>query len=127
MKIAKQARAHRPSLPTIRVSPDVECRAREWRLIHRMARNTPAENRRLGKEIARQRHCLRHMLGEVRRYARRIARLNPAERQAIRQLQDSPFYVGPGAASALQRDDPYERRDSDDLDWLFEDDEAGGG
>lgn len=124
MKIAKQCRTHRPSLPTIRFSPDVDCRARESRLIHQMARNTPTENRRLGKVIARQRHCLRHMLGEVRRYARRIARLRPTERQAIRQLQDSPFYVGLGAASALQRDEPDDTSDIDDLDWLFDDEDG---
>lgn len=124
MKIAKQARAHRPSLPTIRFNRDVECRARELRLIHQMARNTSTENPRLAKVIARQRHCLRQTLGEVRRYARRIARLSPPERQAIRQLQDSPFYVGLGAASALQRDYP-DSRHRDDLDWLFDDAEAG--
>ncbi len=87
-------------------------------------KTTKSQNRRLAKVIARQRHCLRQTLGEVRRYARRIARLSPPERQAIRQLQDSPFYVGLGAASALQRDYP-DSRHRDDLDWLFDDAEAG--
>lgn len=125
MKIAKQPRAPRTALPTeIHFRADIDLRARESRLIHQMARNSPMENRRLGKEIARQRHRLRHALGMVRRYARGIARLSPSERQAIRHLQDSPFYVGLGAASALLRDDPEEMDDSDDFDWLFED-EAG--
>lgn len=125
MKIAKQPRTPRTSTPTNHISPSIECRARESRLIHQMARNSPTENRRLGKVIARQRHCLRQTLGEVRRYARRIARLSPPERQAIRQLQDSPFYVGLGAASALLRDNPDKTRDRDDLDWLFDGAEAG--
>lgn len=125
MKTAKHHPPHCPPLATeISFRPEVQYRARESRLIHQMARNTPAENRRLGKAIARQRHRLRHALSMARRYARRIARLSPPEQQAIRQLQDSPFYVGLGAASALQRDDTDEPGDIDDLDWLFEDEEV---
>lgn len=126
MKTAKNHLPHRTPLPTeIHFRPDVEFRARESRLIHQMARNTPAENWRLDKEIARQRHRLRHALGVVRRYARSIARLSLSEQQAIRQLQESPFYVGLGAASALQRDDTDEMNDIDDLDWLFDEEEVG--
>lgn len=125
MKIAKQYRAPRTALPTeISFRPDVDYRARESRLIHQMARNSPTENRRLGKAIARQRHRLRHALGMVRRYARRVARLSPPEQLAIRQLQDSPFYVGLGAASALQRDDSDETDEIDDLDWLFDEEDG---
>lgn len=126
MKTAKYHLPHRTPLPTeICFRPDVEYRARESRLIHQMARNSPAENRRLGKEIARQRHHLRHALGVVRRYARRIARLSFPEQQAIRQLQNSPFYVGLGAAAALPRDNSDEMGEIDNLDWLFDDEEAG--
>ncbi|PKO28469.1 MAG: hypothetical protein CVU32_00815 [Betaproteobacteria bacterium HGW-Betaproteobacteria-5] len=126
MKTAKHHPPQRTPLPTeIHFRPDVEYRARESRLIHQMARNSPAENRRLGKEIARQRHRLRHALSVVRRYARSIARLSLPEQQAIRQLQDSPFYVGLGAAAALQRDDTDEMSDIDDLDWLFDEEEGG--
>lgn len=126
MKTAKDHLPHRTPLPTeICFRPDVEYRARELRLIHQMARNSPAENRRLGREIARQRHRLRHALGVVRRYARRIARLSFSGQQAIRQLQNSPFYVGLGAAAALPRDNPDETGEIDVLDWLFDDEEAG--
>ena len=126
MKAAKRHSLHRTTLPTkISFRPDVEYRARESRLLHQMARNSPTENRRLGKVISRQRHRLRHSLAMVRRYARQIACLSPAEQQAIRELQDSPFYIGLGAASAL-RDDSDEADEVDDLDWLFDDDEEAG-
>lgn len=126
VKTAKQHPPHRTTLPTeISFRPDIHYRARELRLIHQMARNSPPENRRLGKEIAHQRHRLRHAISLVRRYARRIARLSPPEQLAIRQLQDSPFYVGLGAASALQRDDADEPSDIDDLGWLFDEEEGG--
>lgn len=125
MKTAKQNPPHRTPTPTeFRIRPDVPYRARESRLINQMARNSPAENRRLGKEIARQRHCLRRELGVVRRYVRRIARLSHPEQQAIRQLHDSPFYMGLGAASALRGGCQDEMTDIDDLDWLFCDEEV---
>jgi len=126
MKTAKYHLPHHTPLPTeICFRPDVEYRGRELRLIHQMARNSPAENLRLGREIARQRHRLRHALGMVRRYARRIARLSFSEQQAIRQLQNSPFYVGLGATAALPQDNSDEMGEIDDLDWLFDDEEAG--
>jgi hypothetical protein len=126
MKTAKHHQPHHTPLPTeIRFRPDVEYSARESRLIHQIARNLPAENRRLGKEIVRQRRPLRHALGVVRRYARSITRLSLPEQRAIRQLQDSPFYVGLGAAVALRRDDSDEMNDVDDFDWLFDDEKAG--
>lgn len=120
MKIAKHRPSHLTPLPTeIRVRAEVEFRARELRLIHQVARNSPAEYRRLRKVIAHQRHRLRHPISVARRYSRQIARLSPLEQQAIRRLQRSPLYVGLGAASTWQRDDTQETRGMDDLKWLF--------
>lgn len=123
MKIAKQGRAIYSSPQVKRPKHNIEFSARETRLIHRMARNTPEVNRRLGKFITRQRHCIRNTLGILRRYARSIARLSPEERQAIRNLQDSPFYLGLGSVSFLQRNDLGEPYDTDELEWLFGGDE----
>lgn len=125
MKLAKQRPPHQMPLPTaIGRRSGIAYRTRESRLIHQMARNSPTENQRLGKVIARQRHRLRHAIGVARRYARQIACLTYSEQQAIRQLQDSPFYVGLGAAWALQREDIDEPSDIDDLDWLFDEEEG---
>lgn len=121
MKIAKYRPPHLTPLPTeIHFRVEVEFRARELRLIHQVARNSPAENRRLSKVIAHQRHRLRHAISVARRYSRQIARLSPLEQQAIRRLQRSPFYVGLGAASTWQRDDTTETRGVDDLESLFD-------
>lgn len=119
MKIAKQGWPKRSSTRGNRPRPSIQFSAREARLIHRMARNTPEENRRLGKFISRQRHCIRNKIGMLRRYARQIAQLSSEQRQSIRDLQNSPFYQRLGSVTALQPNDLKEYEDLDEFVWLF--------
>lgn len=124
MKIAKQGWSMRSSTRGKRPRPSIQFSAREARLIHRMARNSPEENRRLGRFISRQRHCIRNKLGIIRRYARQIAQLSSEQRQSIRDLQNSPFYQGLGSVTALQPNDLKEYEDLNEFVWLFGEDEA---